>query len=434
MENKLKVKPPLFKVQGSSSSTKRTVKKPKIPETSNKSTANSCMKLVQDVWLKESENKNFVFSPFSIDSALGLLASGASGETLKQILGFLNTASLTNLNSVNSKLIETLCEVRTEPKFSFVAGVWIEKSCPIKPSFQEVATARYRSEAKTADFINKSQKVQKEVNRWVEKETNGLIKNLLPDGAVDERTKFILASALYFKGCWSRNPFDEKLTKKSKFYLLNGEKTVRVPFMSSKECQYITCYDSFRVLQLPYKSSETHENASGPSFSMYMVLPEQRDGLGELIAEVSSNPSSFLHRYVPANQSKVPPGEIKVPKFKILFDFEASRVLKEMGIVLPFDESQAELTEMVNIDGTSKYSKLHVDKVFHKCFVEVDEKGTEAAASTAVTGVVCCMMRPRTPPPRVDFVADHPFMFIIREEQSGAVLFMGHVLNPLLNS
>ncbi|XP_026384750.1 serpin-Z2A-like [Papaver somniferum] len=247
-------------------------KKSKLTETSNNSTANSCMKLVQDVWLKEAENKNFVFSPFSIDSALGLLASGASGETLEQILGFLNSESLDHLNSVNSNLIASLCEARTEPKLSFAGGVWIEKSCPIKPSFEELATAVYKSEAKTVDFINKSKEVQMKVNEWVEKKTNGLIKNLLPDGAVDEHTKFILANALYFKG------------------------------------------------------------------------------------------------------------------------------------------------------------------FFHKCFVEVDEKGTEAAASTAVRAhVVCCMMRPRTPPPRVDFVADHPFMFIIREEQSGAVLFMGHVLNPLLN-
>ncbi|XP_026459006.1 serpin-Z1B-like [Papaver somniferum] len=376
------------------------------------------MKLVKDVWLREPKNKNFVFSPFSIDSALGLLAFGASGETLEQILGFLNSGSLDHLNSVNSKLIESLCESRTEPKLSFAGGVWIEKSCSIKPSFEEVATAVYKAKAKTVDFKNKSKKVQKKVNEWVEKQTNGLIKNLLPDGAVDESTKFILANALYFKGCWSRNPFAEMLTKKSKFYILDGGKSVQVPFMSSVQCQYITCYDSFRILKLPYECSGTHKYARGPSFSMYIVLPEQRYGLGELI-------------------SLVPPGEFKVPKFKLLFDFEASSVLKKLGIVFPFDKSQAEPTDMANIDGTRKYSTLHVDKVFHKCFVEVDEKGTEAAASTAVH-MVCCALTPRPcprpTPPRVDFVGDHPFMFIIRKKQIGVVLFMGHVLNPLLNS
>ncbi|XP_026428720.1 uncharacterized protein LOC113324637 [Papaver somniferum] len=126
------------------------------------------------------------------------------------------------------------------------------------------------------------------------------------------------------------------------------------------------------------------------------------------------------------NQNTVKTGEFKVPKFKIVFDFEASRALQELGVVLPFDQSKAELTEMVNIDGTSE---LHVWKVFHKCFVEVDEKGTVAAASTAIVGGSWACAASKV----VEFVADHPFMFIIREEQSGVVLFMGHVLNPLLN-
>ncbi|XP_026384753.1 serpin-ZX-like [Papaver somniferum] len=225
----------------------------------------------------------------------------------------------------------------------------------------------------------------------MEKKTNGLIKNLLPDGAVDESTKFILANALYFKGCWSRNPFAKTITKNSK-------------------------------------------NTPWSKFFNVYSLPEQRDGLGELIAEASSNPSGFMHTYVPVNQSLVPPGENKVPKFKILFDFEASSVLKELDIVLPYDESQDELTEMANID-SRKYNKLHVDGVFHKCFVEVDEKGTEAVASTVVH-MVCCAdsPRPRPTPRRVDFVADHPFVFIIREEKCENPNFLGFNLTHKLNS
>ncbi|XP_026460247.1 serpin-ZX-like [Papaver somniferum] len=196
--------------------------------------------------------------------------------------------------------------------------------------------------------------------------------------------------------------------------------------MSSTEKQYITCYNSFRVLQLPYECSGTPGNDCGPSFSMYIILPEQRDGLGELIEKVSSDPAGFLRRYIPDSQSNpVPTREFKVPKFKIIFDFEASRVLKKLGIVFPFDEYKAELTEMIN--GTIP---LCVSKIFQKCFVEVDEKGTKAAASTAMFGVDTSACPSALP---VGFVADHPFMFIIREEQSDAVLLRGHVLNPLLN-
>ncbi|XP_026377110.1 serpin-ZXA-like [Papaver somniferum] len=343
---------------------------------------------------RESQNKNFAFSPFSIDCTLGLLASGARGETLKQILGFPNSKSLSHLNSVNFKLIESLREQRTEPKLSFAGGVWIEKTCPIKPSFEQVATAVYNAKSEAVDFKNESKEVQNKVNAWAEKETNGLIKNLIPDGAVNQYTHFILANAIYFKGCWEQNQFKPSLTKKSKFHLLDGETTVQVPFISSEEKQYIKCYDSFRVLKLPYQCSGlTHKNLRGlgPRFSMYIILPVQRDGLGELIA-------------------------------------------KKLGVDLPFDEHKAELTEMMDIDDTNKYNEhLFVSNVFHKCFVKVDEKGTEAAAATAVLGMYGCGHSPPTPPPRVDFVEDHPFMFIIREEQSGVVLFMGHVLNPLLN-
>ncbi|XP_026416241.1 serpin-ZX-like [Papaver somniferum] len=200
--------------------------------------------------------------------------------------------------------------------------------------------------------------------------------------------------------------------------------------MSSREIQYITCYDKFRVLKLPYNYSYENARARSPRFSMYMILPERQYGLGQLIAKVSSNPTGFLQKYVTDNHSLVPTGEFKVPKFKILFDFEAQRVLKELGLVLPFDPSKAELTEMVNIEGSCK---LHVSKFFHKCFVEVDEEGTEASASTAFVVASWSHGPPRVTQPRVDFVADHPFMFIIREDQSGVVLFIGHVLNPLLD-
>ncbi|XP_026432459.1 serpin-Z1B-like [Papaver somniferum] len=388
---------------------------------------------------------------------------------------------------------------------SFVGGVWAEKSCPIKPSFQQVARAVYKAEDVTVDFVNKSQEVLKKVNTWAEKETNGIIQNLLPDDAVNRLTRFILANALYFKGFYRRRSdeyrgcqvqnemvktqhsyqkidgcqsqevpkkvntwaeketngiiqnllpddavnrltifilanalyfkgswgrikqFDPSLTKMSKFYLLDVKQPVHVPFMSSLGNQYVSCYDSFKVLRLPYQT----DGKSGPYFSMYIFLPEQPDGLGELIEKVISDPA-FIDQYLPV--CRVPTRECKIPKFKICFDIEAKRVLEKAGVVLPFDEWKAELTEMVNIHHSYGPCNLYVSKKFHKCFVEVDEKGTEAAASTAVIGkIVMQSLGPRTPPRLVDFVADCPFMFIIREEQSGAMLFMGHVLNPSLN-
>ncbi|XP_026379650.1 serpin-ZX-like [Papaver somniferum] len=160
---------------------------------------------------------------------------------------------------------------------------------------------------------------------------------------------------------------------------------------------------------------------------MYIILPEQRNGLCELIEKASSDPA-FLDQYLPVD-SKVPTRDFKIPKFKIFFDFEAKRVLEKAGVVLPFDESKAELTKMLNIERGNGIS--YVSEIYHKCFVEIDEKGTEVAASIAFVRTVNGKSPPHSAP--VDFVADHPFMFIIREEESGAVLLTGHVLNPSLN-
>ncbi|XP_026441696.1 serpin-Z1-like [Papaver somniferum] len=420
------------------------------------------MKLVKDVWLNdESKNKNFVFSPFSMDNTLGLLASGASGDTLKQILEFLNSESIDDLNSKNSQLIiDVLCKTKTGLELSFVGGIWC--SSLLKRSFKKVSRTVYKSTADTVDFANNSKEVLKRVNTWAENKTNGLIQELLPANAVDEHTVFILANSLYFKGSWNRyDQFPPSLTEMSKFYLLDGKQPVDVPFMSSRGNQYIRCFESFRVLRLPYKG-----DWNSTDFSMYIILPEERDGIGALIEKVSSDPS-FLDQYLPVGA--VPTRDFKIPKFKICFNFEAKRILKKVGLVFPFDykmaeltemlytkDLKAELTEMLNTDDSKaelteksntnrmvnskstlhSQSTLHVsEEVYHKCFIEVDEVGTKAASATAVVVKKVGVKGPSrvTPFPPVDFVADHPFMFIIKEEQTGAVLFMGHVLNPLSN-
>ncbi|XP_026440588.1 serpin-ZXA-like [Papaver somniferum] len=294
-----------------------------------------------------------------------------------------------------------LGETRTGPKgpkLSFVGGVWVSSS--LKPAFQEVAHAVYKAEAGT------SGEVLKKVNAWAEEETIGLIKNLLPADAVDRKTKFILANALYFKGSCNQYQFKPSLTEMSKFDLLHGKEQVDVPFMSSRKDQYISCFDDFKVLKLHHE----RDWKTLSYFSMYIVLPKQRDGLGELIGKLSSDPAAFLDQYVPVYPPLVPTGQFKIPKFKICFDFEATSVLQKVGgLDLPFDKFKAELTEMLN----TVISKLHVSKVYHKCFVEIDENGTEAAASTAVVGRQQEEMRCKRRPPPIDCVADHPFMFII---------------------
>lgn len=256
-----------------------------------------------------------------------------------------------------------------------------------------------------------------QVNSWVDKVTSGLIKEILPEGSVDNTTKMILGNALYFKGAWIEK-FDASKTKDDKFNLLDGS-SVQAPFMSSTKKQYLSSSDGFNVLKLPYQQGEDERQ-----FSMYILLPEAQDGLWSLAEKLSSKPG-FLEKYLPTQ--KVPVGQLKLPKFKITFGFEASDVLKGLGLQLPFS-AQADFSEMVD---SPVGQNLCVSSVFHKSFVEVNEEGTEAAAATAVGFVLLSMP---LEPMKMDFIADHPFLFVLREDMTGVVLFVGHVVNPLLGA
>ncbi|KAL6987582.1 hypothetical protein U1Q18_013327 [Sarracenia purpurea var. burkii] len=206
-------------------------------------------------------------------------------------------------------------------------------------------------------ILVKTVEVTNEVNSWAEKETNGLIKEVLPSGLVDSSMMLILANALYYRGEWNEK-FDASNTKDHDFHLLNGS-SVQVPFMTSKKEQLMQKMD----------------------FQLY-----ERKFLG----------------------------------------FEASKVLKGLGLVLPFSPFSGEgLTEMVD---SPVGRDLYVSGIINKSFIEVNEEGTEAA-----TGSVSVVLKASPPRPtnKIDFVADYPFLFIIREDMTNVVLFIGHLLNPL---
>lgn len=255
-----------------------------------------------------------------------------------------------------------------------------------------------------------------QVNSWVEKLTSGLIRDILPEGSVDSSTRLVLGNALYFKGAWTEE-FDASKTKDGEFHLLDGS-SVQAPFMSSTNERYLSSYENLKVLKLPYR-----QGGDMRQFSMYILLPEANDGLWNLAEKVSSEPE-FLEKHTPTN--KVPVRHFKLPKFKISFGFEASSLFIGLGLHLPFS-AEADLSEMVD---SSAEQNLYISSVFHKSFVEVNEEGTEAAAATAA--VVMLMSLPLDQPMEMDFVADHPFLFVIREDLTGVMLFVGHVVNPLL--
>ncbi|KAI8548743.1 hypothetical protein RHMOL_Rhmol07G0297300 [Rhododendron molle] len=364
----------------------------------------------------ESKDSNLVFSPPLNHIVLGLIAAGSKGQTQSQVLSFLSSKSTDDVNSLTSQLVSLVFAdggPTGGPTLSYANGVWVDQSLSLKPSFKKVVDTVYKAALNHVDFRTRADEVTNEVNQWAEKQTNGLIKELLPSGSVNELTRLIFANALYFKGAWIEK-FDASETKHQEFHLLNGS-SVQVPFMTSKQDQFVSAFDNFKVLRLPYKQGEDKRQ-----FSMYFFLPDAKDGLSALMEKVSSE-SGFLDRHLPCRRKEV--RRFRIPKFKFSFGFEASEVLKGLGLLLPFSGCEG-LTEMV--DSPTVGRELYVSSIFHKACIEVNEEGTEAAAASG------CVIRAAWVREKIDFVADHPFLFVIREDMTGAVLFVGQVLNPLV--
>ncbi|KAL6196096.1 hypothetical protein ACLB2K_031711 [Fragaria x ananassa] len=381
------------------------------------SQTNVALELTKQLFLTEFKGKNMVFSPLSLHLALSLIASGTKGPCLDEFLSFLKSRSTHHLNSLAHDIVYFVLangspshpeiEERYGPGPRFPLPMAFDKSLPFKPYFKNVVDTAYMAALEEVDFKSNPKQVTVEVNSWVEKETNGLIKNILPPDAVNNLTKLIFANALYFS-ILERN-----------FYLLDGSSVEGVPYMRGGDYQYICAFEGFKVLKLPYRNL----GVSPRSFFIYFCLPDARDGLPALVEQVCSG-SRFLKGCVPDEELYV--GKMLVPKFKISSGFEASKVLKASGLVLPF--SFDPVNKGGNVSETVESpagDDPYVSAMFHKSCIEIDEEGTEASAVTAqISGW-------GAPPVEIDFVADHPFMFFIREDSTGTVLFMGTVLNPL---
>ncbi|CAN0876113.1 At1g47710 [Linum grandiflorum] len=392
---------------------------------------NTCSLLVATHVLinQVQERSNFIFSPLSFHSMLSLIALGSEGPTLNQLLSFLDIKGVDELNFLASHLVSSIIshQIAIEnihvqsPVVSFINGAWLDQRFKLKPSFQQVVRNVYHATASEVDFLNKADQVREEINSWAERETKGLIRNLLPEeDGLDEETVLVLANALYFKGIWDR-PFDASKTEQKDFNLLDGE-TVQVPFMTTNPNQkhfYASSIDH-QVLKVPYRSGRDARKR----FSMCFFLPTARDGLAGLVEKIRNDPMMLNNDKHVVEQllqeRNVYP--VWIPRFKLSFEVEASSTLREMGLDLPFSDTYGLMGMVESSD------PVVLSKMFHKSVIEVNEEGTEAASGTAgrIRGMRC---RSAGPP---SFVADHPFLFTIMEENSGSVLFIGAVLNPML--
>ncbi|CAH2048273.1 unnamed protein product [Thlaspi arvense] len=355
----------------------------------------AAMFLTEKVISAVARNSNFVFSPASISAVLTMVAATSEEETLRSVIfSILGSSSIDELNAVFHAIATNVLVDGSEsggPKISAVNGVWMDQSIPLNHLVKDLFENFFKAAFSQVDFQFKWEQVRKEVNSWASRHTNGLIKSILPPGSVESDTIWVYGNALYFKGAWEHK-FRKPLTEDRDFHLLNGT-SVSVPFMTNYRKQYVRDYGDFKVLKLPFRQ----RGDISRQFSMYFYLPEANDGLDDLVKRMAST-RGFLDSHIPSQE--VLTGEFGIPKFKIEFGFEASTAFNELN--------------------------LKEVSLYQKAFVEIDEDGAEAAAVTACRGRGAgCRLRET-----IDFVADHPFLFMIREDKTASVLFVGQIFNP----
>ncbi|KAL6591842.1 hypothetical protein ACP70R_049705 [Stipagrostis hirtigluma subsp. patula] len=372
------------------------------------------------------DGDNLVFSPLSIYSALALVAAGARGRTLDELLVLLGAGSRGELAEFVRGVAERALADGSRsggPRVAFASGVWHDAARALRPAFRAAAVASFKAEARAVDFRGKPEEARKEINAWVAAATKNLIRSVLARGSVGPDTGVVLANAIYFKGRWEK-PFSKGSTTVEKFYLLDGT-AVDAPLMRSGRRQKIAVHDGFKVLKLPYTAAPSSAGAKRAEYSMCFFLPDARDGLWAMADEMAAGGADFVRDHLPSESVEV--GKLRLPRFKMTFSTELKGVLKDMGLKVALDPDQCDLGDMAEDDGSGM--PLYVSSVIHKAVVEVNEEGTEAAASTAA--IVRIGASPRMAPPvTVDFVADHPFAFFIIEEVCGAIVFAGYVLDP----
>ncbi|EOA27264.1 hypothetical protein CARUB_v10023384mg [Capsella rubella] len=364
------------------------------------------LRLTQHVIATSTAGKptNLVFSPALINVILSFIAARSPGATADGIVSLLQASSTDELNAVTSGIVTTVLEDSTAdggPTISAANGVWIEKSLTVEPSFGDLLVNSYKAVFHQVDFRNKAGEVTEEVNSWVEEQTKGLITNLLAPNSASPLTDIIFANALFFNGKWVKQ-FDPSLTKDSDFHLLDGTK-VRVPFMthSSSFGFHLDVYEGFKVLDLGYRGARLKDCRG---FLMQIYLPDEKDGLPAMLERLASTRGFLKEKEVlPSHRACIK--ELKIPRFKFAFDFEASKALKTLGLEVP------------------------LSTIVHKSCIEVDEVGSKAAAATALKSCGGFFRAPK----KYDFVADHPFLFLVKEHRSGLVLFLGQVMDPSMH-
>jgi len=352
----------------------------------------------------QDAGKNIFISPLSVGMALGMTYNGAAGTTrtaMQETLE-LQGMSIDDVNGAYRSLIDLLRDLDPRVEFLLANSIWYRNTYTFQQDFLDLNIQYFDAEVAALDF--NSPNAASTINDWVRQNTAGRIEEIVDDPISSAAVMFLI-NAIYFKADWAYQ-FERDRTREAPFYLADGTQTT-VDMMSHEDevpLRYAWDPDNeVDVVDIPY---------GGDAYSMTILLPEERDGIDELMDMMSHDQWNIWIASLNSTSKR-----ILMPKFTFEYDLLMNDVLKALGMEIAFDTTNADFTNMYAPGG------LFISKVKHKTFVEVDEEGTEAAAATSVEiGLTSAGPGP--------IIVDRPFVFAIRERYSGTILFIGKMLNP----
>jgi len=359
---------------------------------------------------EDNKDDNLFYSPYSISVALAMTYAGARGDTAEQMAAtlqfMLDQDSLhPAFNWLDAELAKRGEGAQGQDgegfRLNIVNAIWGQKDYEFLPDFLDVLAENYGAGLRILDFITETETSRLAINQWVSDQTEDRIKDLIPQGAIDALTRLVLTNAIYFNAAWEY-PFDEDMTANGPFYLVDGGQ-VSVPMMRQTESFGYTDGEGYQAVELLYDGGE---------LSMVILLPAS----GNLEAFEEGLQVQQVNDIINGLQ----PTEVALtmPKFEFESEFSLKDTLTEMGMPIAFSGD-------ADFSGMTGTRDLSISAVLHKAYVSVDEAGTEAAAATAVIVGETAM-----PGQSAEVTIDRPFIFLIRDIETGAVLFIGRVLNP----
>jgi len=372
-------------------------------------TPNFGLNLYKALSVKEG---NLFFSPYNVYAALAMAACGAKGETREEFSKLLSLPSdeaafKVALSEISTELAPLL---RSSDDFtlSTANALWVRQGYTILPSYSNFLSTYFNSSA--FSFASPSEAVAR-VNRWVSENTHGKIPSLLSPDSVNASTRLILTSAIYMLAHWNRE-FSAESTRDNDFWIAET-KSVTAKFMNQvTELPYHET-ETLQVVALPYKSADV---------SFWILLPKARSGIAEL--ENSLDIKEFTSLLTGATQQKI---VLSMPKFESSLTVELSEIIKRLGVIDAFDVNRADFSGV-----TAEKEKLSISQIIHQAKLKVDEKGTEAAAATAIVMRAGSIALKQDKP--ITMIVDHPFLYLVRENKNGSILFMGRLASPNGNS